>query len=578
MVSLKAELLRKQEEVNKAKQHAINPTVNYIPKHSSDSSSNRLLAASKKPSYKTLRDSNKPPPEDDDKSSKNEDNELLAKSRRVLEAKAKLYERMSAGGGSLNSEDTCLVMFNEKKQMAKADNRHLQSSSSESSDANDDDDDETDDPNNEWTEYTDCLGRTRKCLKKDLEFFKKRDSELAKVATERQRENERDDELIGPPVPSSMSQTWYVDTKGVDGITSKDLPLNKPENMENDDNFSMISSKFEEMRSQWEEKERENMNRDQIHYQDVLFDEARTHGVGYYGFSIDEKERAKQQQQFEAERVRTREAQQQREQQRQTREQIIAERVLAAKNRQRARLGLPPLTKEDEEKEKGTKQEEPLFDDKDLRKQKKKEEKEKKKKEKIEREREEERKQHIRPWDKPKIATHQVNKPISDSEEEWQYKPEQRGPMSQEEWNELKRDERIKEFAPPVVPEPIYEEEPKESFNRFTTIKKKPFKRRNMETTESATSQNSLNIPIKNELSDNEEEEERDKRRRTEIAPPLTFEYFGPSSTASKPQRYPKKTSEELESSIAAGLLFLREQSDKTATTTKQTWTAKADY
>lgn len=28
-------------------------------------------------------------------------------------------------------------------------------------------------------EYTDCLGRTRQCLKKDLEFFKKKDSQLA---------------------------------------------------------------------------------------------------------------------------------------------------------------------------------------------------------------------------------------------------------------------------------------------------------------------------------------------------------------------------------------------------------------
>lgn len=583
-MSLKAELLRKQEEVNRAKQHAISPTVNYIPKHDRDSSSNRLLAASKKPSAKKpneskVSSSEKPAKSDD----KQQDDELLAKSRRILEAKTRLYERMSATGGSLNSEDTCLVMFNEKKQMSNNVNENVNKSLS--SDSSDDDgflDDNDDDPDNEWTEYTDCLGRTRKCLKKDVEMFKKRDKELAKVVAERQATNDKtEDDLIGPPVPPpaqaiNTQQAWYIDTTGAN-VNKASTADN--DGVDDDDGTSMTSktTKSEEMRRQWEEKELENMNRDQIHYQDVLFDEARTHGVGYYAFSADPKERAKQQQLLEDERLQTLDSQKQREEQRQNRDRIIAQRVLAAKNRQRARLGLPPLTLEDEEKAKAEEQNQELYvkEDKTTRKQRKKQEKEKKKKEEEEIEREKERQQHIRPWDKPKVTTHQVQRKVDteEEEEEWKYKPEKRGPMSQEEWNEVKRAERVKEFAP--VPESEYYDS-KESFNRFTTIKKKPFKRRNVECVEEISGENSLNIPIRNELSDNEDEESS-KRKRTEIPPPPTFEYYGPSG-ASKSQNYPKNRSNELQSSIEAGLRFLRDQSDKTATGTKQAWSAKADY
>lgn len=599
---MKAELLRKQEEVNKAKQHAINPTINYIPKHDRDSSSNRLLAASRRSFVKkTTNDHKLPETEDTEKSvNKQQDEELLIKSRRILEAKTKLYERMSASGGSLNSEDTCLVMFNEKKQMTRSDSKNVYQST-ELSDASDDDlTSSDDDPDNEWTEYTDCLGRTRKCLKTDVDLFKKRDNDLAKVVAERQTTNDTGGDLIGPPAPASnISQPWFVDTTGANTSKGKDTPGNTV-----DDDYSMLSTttKLEEMRKQWEEKEWENMNRDQIHYQDVLFDEARTHGVGYYAFSADQKERAKQQQMLEDERQRTLEAQKQREEQREHRDRIIAQRVLAAKNRQRARLGLPPLTMEDEEKAKAEEPNQDLYDDKADRKKKKKEEIERRMKEKEEFEREQQRQQHVRPWDKPKIVTHQVHqKHASDEEEEkWEYKPERRQPMSQEEWNEMKRAERFTEFAPvpeseykdpresfnrfttikkkPLdeftpVPEPEYDDT-KESFNRFTTIKKKPFKRRNVECSE-AKSENSMNIPIRNELSDNDDDE-ANKRKRSEIPPPPTFEYYGPS--AAKTQKCPRNSSNELETSIAAGLRFLRDQSDKTGTGTKQTWSAKADY
>ncbi len=139
---------------------------------------------------------------------------------------------------------------------------------------------------------------------------------------------------------------WFLDTKG-----DFKLPMQVDNNNADDDDdrdddtMSMLSksSKIDEIRQNWEKQEAENVTKDYVHYQGVLFDEARTHGVGYYAFSTDDSERAKQQKELEATRLKTLASQKERENQRMSREKIIAERVKAAKNRQRARLGLPPL-------------------------------------------------------------------------------------------------------------------------------------------------------------------------------------------------------------------------------------------
>lgn len=73
-----------------------------------------------------------------------------------------------------------------------------------------------------------------------------------------------------------------------------------------------------------------------------FFTEAREHGVGYYAFSTDEDERKKQQKELEAIRKGTLAAQKQKEELRNARDKIIADRVKAARARQRERMGLPP--------------------------------------------------------------------------------------------------------------------------------------------------------------------------------------------------------------------------------------------
>lgn len=99
MLSLKAELLRKQDEVNRAKTQS--SITNFVPRKSNKS---------EKPVKKSTNKS---------KVFEFEDHAQLARSKKMLEAKAKYYEKMMKAGGSLNTDENCLVMFNQKYQANK---------------------------------------------------------------------------------------------------------------------------------------------------------------------------------------------------------------------------------------------------------------------------------------------------------------------------------------------------------------------------------------------------------------------------------------------------------------------------
>jgi hypothetical protein len=101
-----------------------------------------------------------------------------------------------------------------------------------------------------------------------------------------------------------------------------------------------IGLAFMEQKNQWEKQEELNKERTSLHYQDILFDEARSHGVGFYEFSTDHAEREKQQEALEKIRKETIEKQQQRENLKKTRDEVIAHRVKAAKARVRGKLSI----------------------------------------------------------------------------------------------------------------------------------------------------------------------------------------------------------------------------------------------
>ncbi|XP_034661031.1 coiled-coil domain-containing protein 174 [Drosophila subobscura] len=542
LLSLKAELLRKQHEVKLAKAAQVS---------AGDHKPQKVVSEKDKPKSNSYKEVSR---NEDVKVYEEEDHAQLAKSRRVLEAKSKYYDRMSRSGGNLNSDDNCLVMFNRKRQEEDLDDDdeepqacsppgRVSSSSSSSSEDEGNDDDEV--------EYVDCLGRTRKCLRKVLAEEKKRDKQLAHSMPER---------------IDTTKANWMIDTKGdveedQESINVKPRP---PGSIFSDDQST--ATHHAEQLLNWERKEQENAEKPDVHYQDVFFDEARTHGVGYYAFSTDEEERAKQQRELEEARKATTEEQTRRDELRAKRDSMVAGRVLAAKNRIRARSGLPPISKEDYERELQQKKDESAAEAVER------ERKEREKKEAIEKAREAEeaeraelRKDYVRDWDKEKLA--------EESDEEWEYKAE-RLPMSQAQWNDKQRAERREEFAP--LPEPLKRSNfssipepppmwdiPEQEFSNFNSSKKhqqqqQQFQRRNYTTPSDDI--------------DDDAPSTSSGSRGAAIPPPPGLNDMGP------PAAKVSRTQNELERSIEAGLKFLRNCCDKEAITSKASWTAKADY
>lgn len=183
--------------------------------------------------------------------------------------------------------------------------------------------------------------------------------------------------------------------------------------------------------------------------------------------------------------------------------------------------------------------------------------------------------------------------------------------MSQDVWNDQQRDQRNPEFAPPTdlskpikldqkrdkkrknkydysyQPEPpVVNETPNETPDNFYedrsgslyfTTKKQEFKRKNYgESSSSSAPQKFDPVPIRNELSSDEDDEKDNRNLGAAVPPPPSWDYYTPE--ANKRQKKGATDKPDWEKSIEAGLKYLREQSDKSLPTTKNKWTANADY
>ncbi|KAI4460326.1 hypothetical protein MML48_6g00006369 [Holotrichia oblita] len=367
-------------------------------------------------------------------------------------------------------------------------------------------------PDEEWVEYVDCLGRTRKCMRKDLPYLKERDSDLKSKGSnsdnEENNQQENDDKQAG----------------------------------DFDENSELLSNdmRTELLRRKWETEEDELRKKSDIHYQDILFDE-------------------------------TQREQRKAEQLRQMRDKQLAARTRAAKNRKRARLGLPPEEENEEEVTKTTESD----NDESAEKEKTPEEIA------IEKERELMREKHIRPWDYGKEG---VKEHIEYTQEDWVHKQrrerkEEFAPPSSyvEDKNSLyftskkesktKNKERKKDSfyidtsrPPPKINNPSkrkvnpYKTEEQEDSHKTKKFEPKPI------VDECIDFDDEQNELMKDYLVFKERFETEERGRGAEIAPPPTFEYYGPSgSKRIKPQV--KKVA--IEDSISAGLQFLRQQAEK---------------
>ncbi|XP_075984787.1 coiled-coil domain-containing protein 174 [Anticarsia gemmatalis] len=390
LFSLKAELLRKQEEVNEKKQLPKHKVENFKPPTAVKAKAEKDVGKEYK---KTFKDSLK--------AVDTEELEACRKSKAALEKKAELYEHLSDKAGSSQLAGNFLVDFDTKKKQEQPKPVEVVPPTLEDivEQAQVDD--------SEWIEYTDCLGRTRKCHKSDLELFVKRDKDLMKIMSN-DSSNTEDDKPEEPVEPV------------------KEKPLL----------VQTTNDYLQSLREKWEQKEQELLAKDKdIHYQDLLFDEARIHGVGYYSFSTDETERKKQMDELIKQREETLKAQKDAEQVRKKRDEMMAARVAAARARQRARAGLPPEEPQQEnQKDFTTCLMEFLTQQKNEADAKATEE-ERKLKEEKEKERQKLREAYVREWDIGKEGIEGKQNKFRE--------------MSQEEYVEVQRSKRINEFAPP---------------------------------------------------------------------------------------------------------------------------------
>ncbi|NXK54957.1 CC174 protein, partial [Chauna torquata] len=248
LVDLKAELFRKQEEFKKEKLLK-DAGVFAKPKPSN-----------KKPSIWSKQNIGVANRAEKDVEQKAEEDQTLDKSRKKLEEKAKLYEKMTKGDfPDEETEDLYLVDFTQKIIDKQREVQELyQNEAAKKTLEKDKDDEETqpemeipppEDPDEEWVDYVDSLGRSRRCMKKDLPSLLKMDQEL-------------------------QGKRFSPDGKT---LLSEDM-------------------KRELQRQQWEKEEEEALRKPMgpIHYEDIRENEARQLGVGYFAFSRDKELRHKQ--------------------------------------------------------------------------------------------------------------------------------------------------------------------------------------------------------------------------------------------------------------------------------------------
>uniref|UniRef100_UPI00398E7E32 coiled-coil domain-containing protein 174 n=1 Tax=Pristiophorus japonicus TaxID=55135 RepID=UPI00398E7E32 len=247
LVDLKAELYRKQEEFKQDKllKEAGAPF--------------KAKPANKKPNIWIKQNSGVSDRVAKDVEESIEEQQTLDKSKQRLEEKAKLYEQMTKGDfPDEETESMYLVDFTQKifdKQKELQVLRESEAAKKTAESANNEEPvPETEiapplNPDEEWIDYVDSLGRSRRCMKKDLSGLVAMDKDLKGSRQEVEKKT----------------------------LLSEDM-------------------RRELQRQQWEKEEEEALSRPigPLHYEDIRQSEARELGVGYFAFSRDESARKKQ--------------------------------------------------------------------------------------------------------------------------------------------------------------------------------------------------------------------------------------------------------------------------------------------
>ncbi|XP_052086891.1 coiled-coil domain-containing protein 174-like isoform X2 [Mytilus californianus] len=314
IIDLKAELFRKQEEFKQQKLQS--SSTNYVKSRQTEKKS----TVWSKQNVGVLQRAQK------DLESKAEEENEYEKSRKALEKKSKLYEQISKASG-IPEEDgskVFLVDFQKKVIDNILEERNKQRDEEEKGMLEDNHISDADihhpkDKGEEWVDYTDSLGRSRRCMKKDLSILKERDKDL-------QGKQDRIEEK-NSALPTLMSDDM----------------------------------RRELLRQKWEKEELEAMN-GPIHYSNVRFDEKRSHGVGFFEFDKSEAGRQEQLDTLNQLRKQTQDERSKKEKLKEKRKAMLDARLAKVKQRKLIREGgsLVPdvLLKDDEDADIGPKLEE----------------------------------------------------------------------------------------------------------------------------------------------------------------------------------------------------------------------------
>ncbi|XP_077181448.1 coiled-coil domain-containing protein 174 isoform X2 [Paroedura picta] len=301
LVDLKAELFRKQEEFKKEK--LLKDAGTFV----------KTKATNKKPSIWTKQNKGVSDRAEKDAEQKIEEQQTLDKARQKLEEKAKLYEKMTKGDfPDEETEDLYLVDFTQKIIDKQREVQELCANEAARKAAEKENEDERlsemeipppQDPTEEWVDYVDSLGRSRRCMKKDLPHLLQMDKELQ---GKRQINEEKT-------------------------LLSEDM-------------------RRELQRQQWEQEEEEAMRRPMgpIHYEDIRENEARQLGVGYFAFARDQALRKKQMETLEMLRDQTTDQRAKREHLKEKRKAVLEARLSKLRAKKRLKEG---ITIEDGEEE-----------------------------------------------------------------------------------------------------------------------------------------------------------------------------------------------------------------------------------
>ncbi|KAF2353353.1 Protein of unknown function DUF4078 [Trinorchestia longiramus] len=243
-----------------------------------------------------------------DREAAKEEQKTAEKAKSALEKKAALYDKLQGGVAVLDDDslnNSFLVNFQKKivdSVLAEKKKRVEKSPSKTAQNESPDD----------WVEHVDAFGRSREVRRSEL--------------------------------PSLLEQDRYL---------RDEEQTEKPGDLETEEGVSALQDEFEDayrtqQRQRWEQQEQINAAKQNVHYQDVMFDEARTHGAGFLPLSGDADQRQQQQQLLRDLHAVSEAATRHHKREQRVKERGMAQRLAKIRQRKRLKRGLPDVGKSDE--------------------------------------------------------------------------------------------------------------------------------------------------------------------------------------------------------------------------------------